>query len=65
MFNPIRPGLFSRSPCPRGEGELRGPDAKNQGQHQSIEVKLCMSHYIHKSIPHANLRLIVLLVLEI
>ena len=27
-FNPIRPGLFSRSP---GQGGLRGPDAKNQG----------------------------------
>ena len=28
IFNPIRPGLFSRSP---GPGGLRGPDAKNQG----------------------------------
>ena len=28
QFNPIRPGLFSRSP---GPGGLRGPDAKNQG----------------------------------
>ena len=27
-FNPIRPGLFSRSPA---GGGLRGPDAKNQG----------------------------------
>ena len=27
-LNPIRPGLFSRSP---GPGGLRGPDAKNQG----------------------------------
>ena len=27
-FNPIRPGLFSRSP---GPGGLRGPDAKNRG----------------------------------
>ena len=27
-LNPIRPGLFSRSP---GLGGLRGPDAKNQG----------------------------------
>ena len=25
--NPIRPGLFSRSPA---QGGLRGPDAKNQ-----------------------------------
>ena len=29
QFNPIRPGLFSRSPGPGGG--LRGPDAKNQG----------------------------------
>ena len=32
--NPIRPGLFSRSPGRGGGGEgggLRGPDAKNQG----------------------------------
>ena len=28
LLNPIRPGLFSRSPCPGG---LRGPEAKNQG----------------------------------
>ena len=28
VFNPIRPGLFSRSP---GPGGLRGPDAKNRG----------------------------------
>ena len=28
VLNPIRPGLFSRSP---GPGGLRGPDAKNQG----------------------------------
>ena len=28
--NPIRPGLFSRSPGPGGGGGLRGPDAKNQ-----------------------------------
>ena len=27
--NPVRPGLFSRSPGPGGG--LRGPDAKNQG----------------------------------
>ena len=30
-LNPIRPGLFSRSPCPGGGGGLRGPDAENQG----------------------------------
>ena len=28
-INPIRPGLFSRSPGPGGG--LRGPDAKNRG----------------------------------
>ena len=28
IINPIRPGLFSRSP---GPGGLRGPDGKNQG----------------------------------
>ena len=56
FFNPIRPGLFSRSPGPRGGGGggLRGPDAKNQGYHQPIEMKLCMSHYLHKSIPDAT-----------
>ena len=50
---PIRPGLFSRLPG-RGGGGLRGPDGKNQGQHQPIEIKLCMCHYIHKSIPDAK-----------
>ena len=30
-INPIRPGLFSRSPGRGGGGGLRGPDAKNQG----------------------------------
>ena len=29
LINPIRPGLFSRSPGPGGG--LRGPDGKNQG----------------------------------
>ena len=42
---PMRPGLFSRSP---------GPDAKNQGYHQPIEMKLCMSHYYHKIIHDAK-----------
>ena len=51
-INPIRPGLFSRSPGP--EEGLRGPDAKNQGQHQPIEMKRGMSHYAHKSIPDAK-----------
>ena len=43
--NPSRPGLFS---C------LPGPDAKNQGQHQPIEIKLCMSHYSNKKMPDAK-----------
>ena len=38
----------------QGGGGVNGPDAKNQGKHQLIEMKLCMSHYIHKSIPHAK-----------
>ena len=33
---------------------LRGPDAKNQGKNQPIEIKLCMSHYIYKSILDAK-----------
>ena len=50
-LNPVRPGFFSRSPGEGGGGGLRGPDAKNQGRHQPIEMKLCESHYTHKSIP--------------
>ena len=38
-----------------GEGrerkELRGLDAKNQGQHHSIKMKRYLSHDNHKSIP--------------
>ena len=49
--NPVRPGLFSHSP---GLGGLRGSDAKNQGWHPPIEMKLCMSHYSHKTIPDAK-----------
>ena len=33
---------------------VRNPDAKNQGQHQPIEMKLGMSHYGHKSISDAK-----------
>ena len=63
LFNPIRLGLFSRS---QWRGGLKGPGAKNQGQHQPIEMKFCMNHHIHKSIPDAKfVRLIALLVLEI
>ena len=38
----------------RLEGWLRGPDAKNQGYHQLIEIKLYMSQYSHKSMPDAQ-----------
>ena len=55
IVNPIRPGLFSRLLGSGGGGGLRGPDAKNQSYHLSIEMKLCMSHYIHKRIPDAKL----------
>ena len=50
-FNPIRPGLFSRLPGPGGP---RDPDAKNQGYHQLTELKFCISHYSHKSMPDAK-----------
>ena len=48
-FDPIRPGLLSLSPGRRGGG-LRGPDAKNQGYHQPIE----MIYYSHESMPDAK-----------
>ena len=35
-------------------GGLRGPDAKNHSYHQPIEIKFCLSHYSHKSIPDAK-----------
>ena len=46
-FNPIRPGGG-------GKRAGRGPNAKNQGYHQLIELKFCMSHYSHKSMPDAK-----------
>ena len=50
-INHIRPGLFSRSPGPEGS-EARMPKIKvNINQ---IEMKLCMSHYTHKSMPDAK-----------
>ena len=46
---------FSVVRLARGGGGLSGPDAENQGEHQLIEMKLCMSHYYsHKSIPDAK-----------
>ena len=44
---------FTR-PRERGTG-LRGPDVtKNQSYYQPIEMKFCLSHYIHKSMPDAK-----------
>ena len=37
----------------RGEG-LRGPDANNQGYHQLIEMKLCVSQDGHESMLDAK-----------
>ena len=31
-----------------------GPDAKDQGDHQPIEIKFGMRHYSHKSMPDAK-----------
>ena len=53
-IDPIRPGLLRRSPGPEVGGGLRGPDAKNQGYNQLIEMKCCMSHYSHKNMPDAK-----------
>ena len=36
-----------------GEGAQR-PRCQNQGYHQPIEIKCCMSHYSHKSMPDAK-----------
>ena len=44
------PGLFSRSPGPRGDSETQTPKIKvNINQ-----LKLCMSNYIYNSIPDAK-----------
>ena len=51
-FNPIRPSLFSCSPGPRGGSEAQIP--KTKVNINRFEMKLCMSHYIHKSIPDAK-----------
>ena len=45
----ISSSAFSVVPLARGGGGLRGPDAKNQGHHPPTEMKVCMSHYSHKS----------------
>ena len=51
IFNPIRPGLFSRPADPWGH---RGLDAKSQNYHQLIEIKFCMGHCSYKSMPDAK-----------
>ena len=38
----------------QAQGWLRGPDAKNQGYHQLIEMKLCVRQYSHESMPDAK-----------
>ena len=84
-LNPIRPGLFSRSPGLVGSEEtiytvfqikfpyvnrqpyqarpfqlfprpwgFRGQDAKNQGYHQLIEMKLGISRYSHDNMSDAK-----------
>ena len=61
LFNPIRPGLFSRPPGPGGGGGSEAQTLKSQ----PIEMKFGMSHYGHRNISDANLSLVALLVLEI
>ena len=52
--NPIRPSPFSCSPGQGGGGG--GGAAQWPGCHKSglIEIKLCMRHYSHKSMPDAK-----------
>ena len=38
----------------RPGGGLSGLDGKNQGHHQPIEIKLCVSLYNYKSMPDAK-----------
>ena len=55
-LNPIRPGLFSRSPGPRGRGgEAQRPGCqKSKFFFQPIEMKRRMNHYKHRSISDAK-----------
>ena len=53
FINPIRPSLFSRSP---GLGGAQMPGCKNEGYHRPIEMKLCLSHYKHKSMNDAQFK---------
>ena len=40
----------------RGEGGIRGPDAKDKGYHQPTEIKFCTDHHhSYKSMPDAKL----------
>ena len=56
-FNPIRTGLFSHLPGQGEGGWLACSDAKNQGYHQPIKVKLCMSDFTIKDLMSARLSL--------
>ena len=50
-FNTIRSGLFGCWPGPRGGSEAQTPKVKIN---INLEMKLCVSHYIHKSIADAK-----------
>ena len=47
LFNPIKPGLSVVCRAYGGGGGLRGQDAKNQGYHQLIEIKICIYFWRH------------------
>ena len=51
MFLALSGPTFSVVRHARG---LTGPDAKHQVYHQLIEMKPCMSHYNHKTMPNAK-----------
>ena len=61
--NPIRPGLFSRSPGPRGGSEARMPKIKVNINR--LELNFAWVIIPIKAFLMQNLRLIALLVLEI
>ena len=56
LFNPISPGLFSRTPDPGG---LRVPDAKNHSYHKPIEIKFCGTNYRYNNISDAKVDTVV------
>ena len=53
-LDPVKPCVFSDWPGREGGGGLTGLDAKNQGYHKLIKMKLCMNHDSHKSMPDAK-----------